>query len=75
VSKQDAAFGFTKVRGYHPQLATLAETGKVQHTRLRGAGCGRGAASLLAASISPLRQAGATEDSLCGRTRGSSHTR
>ena len=27
--KQGAAFGYTKVRGYHPQLATLAETGQV----------------------------------------------
>ena len=28
-SKQGAAFGYTKVRGYHPQLATSAQTGQV----------------------------------------------
>jgi hypothetical protein len=27
--KQGAAFGYTKVRGYHPQLATCAQTGQV----------------------------------------------
>ena len=27
-SKQGAAFGYTNIRGYHPQLATLAETGR-----------------------------------------------
>jgi hypothetical protein len=28
-AKQGAAFGYTKVRGYHPQLATCAQTGQV----------------------------------------------
>ena len=28
-SKQGAGHGYTKVRGYHPQPATLAETGQV----------------------------------------------
>ena len=27
--KQGAAFGYTKVRGYHPQFATCAQTGMV----------------------------------------------
>ncbi len=35
-SKQGAGFGYTKVRGYHPQLATLPETGQVIFSRLRG---------------------------------------
>jgi hypothetical protein len=45
--KQGAAFGYTKVRGYHPQLATCAQTGQVLFHRLRGgsAGAARGAAS------------------------------
>jgi hypothetical protein len=34
--KQGAAFGYTKVRGYHPQLATCAQTGQVVLCRLRG---------------------------------------
>ncbi|MFE9127308.1 transposase [Streptomyces sp. NPDC007148] len=42
--KQGAAFGYTKVRGYHPQLATCPETGQVLFCRLRGgnAGAARG---------------------------------
>ncbi len=35
-AKQGAAFGYTKVRGYHPQLATCAQTGQVLMSRLRG---------------------------------------
>jgi hypothetical protein len=34
--KQGAAFGYTKVRGYHPQFATCAQTGMVLFSRLRG---------------------------------------
>jgi hypothetical protein len=61
-SKQGAAFGYTKVRGYHPQLATCAETGQVLMCRLRGgsAGAARGAASFLTETISRTRNAGAT---------------
>jgi hypothetical protein len=35
-NKQGAAFGYTKIRGYHPQLATCAQTGQVMFSRLRG---------------------------------------
>jgi hypothetical protein len=61
-SKQGAAFGYTKVRGYHPQLATCAETGQVLFCRLRGgaAGAARGAASFLAETFSRVRAAGAS---------------
>ena len=44
--KQGAAFGYTRVRGYHPILATRADTGEVLHIRLGRArrtpraGCG-----------------------------------
>ena len=43
-AKQRAGFGYTKLSGYHPQLATLAETGQVICSRLRGgsAGAARG---------------------------------
>lgn len=60
--KQGAGFGYTKRRGYHPQLATCAETGQVIFSRLRGgaAAAARGAASLLAESVSRLRGAGAS---------------
>src|SRR5437763_553221 len=33
--KQDAAFGYTKLVGYHPILATRADTREVLHIRLR----------------------------------------
>src|SRR3954468_8239290 len=61
-SKQGAAFGYTKVRGYHPQLATCAQTGQVLFSRLRGgsAGAARGAKSFLTETVSRVRHAGAT---------------
>ena len=34
-AKQGAAFGYTRVRGYHPLLATRADTGEVLHIRCR----------------------------------------
>ena len=33
--RQGAAFGYTRQRGYHPILATRADTGEVLHIRLR----------------------------------------
>jgi Transposase DDE domain group 1 len=59
--KQGAEFGYTRVRGYHPQLATLAETGQVIFSRLRGgaAGAARKARSFLTETVSRLRAAGA----------------
>ena len=56
-SKQGAAFGYTKVRGYHPQFATCAETGMVLFSRLRGgsAGAARGAKSFLTETVSRVR--------------------
>src|SRR3954453_4802809 len=61
-SKQGAGFGYTKVRGYHPQLATCAQTGQVLFSRLRGgsAGAPRGATSFLPEPVSRVRHAGAT---------------
>ncbi len=60
--KQGAAFGYTKVRGYHPQFATCASTGMVLFSRLRGgsAGASRGAKSFLTETVSRVRDAGAT---------------
>ena len=61
-AKQGAAFGYTKVRGYHPQFATCAQTGMVLFSRLRGgsAGAARGAKSFLTETVSRVRDAGAT---------------
>ncbi len=48
-AKPGAEFGYTKVRGSHPLLATRAGAGEVLHVRLRGgrANSGRGAARFL----------------------------
>jgi len=61
-SKQGAAFGYTKIRGYHPQFATCAATGMVLFSRLRGgsAGAARGAKSFLTETVSRVRDAGAS---------------
>jgi len=60
--KQGAGFGYTGVRGYHPQFATCATTGMVLFSRLRGgsAGAARGAKSFLTETVSRVRDAGAT---------------
>lgn len=62
VDKQGCRFGYTKTRGYHPLIATVAQTGEVAHTRMRGgnAGSARGAATFLRETIARVRDAGAT---------------
>jgi hypothetical protein len=34
-AKHGAGYGYTKVLGYHPILATRADTGEVLHARMR----------------------------------------
>jgi hypothetical protein len=62
LAKQGGTFGHTKVRGYHPLIASIAGTGDVVHSRLRGgnANSGRGAASFVTETINRIRAAGAT---------------
>jgi len=59
--KQGAAFGYTKVLGYHPILASRAETGEVLHARMRkgSANTARGARRFLDELIARVRRAGA----------------
>jgi hypothetical protein len=59
--KAGAAFGYTKVLGYHPLLATRAETGEVLHARMRkgSANTQRGARRFVEELIARLRRAGA----------------
>lgn len=61
VDKQGGRFGYTGVRGYHPLVATVADSGEVAHVRMRGgnAGSGRGAGSFVRETISRIRHAGA----------------
>lgn len=64
-AKQGVSFGYTKVRGYHPLIATITEPRNapdVLHTRLREgkANTARGAASFVAEALSRARAGGAT---------------
>jgi hypothetical protein len=61
-AKQGAAYGYTRVLGYHPLMATRADTGEVVHARMRkgSAGSGRGAQRFVRELIGRLRRAGAT---------------
>ncbi len=60
--KQGAAYGYTHVLGYHPMLATRADTGEVLHSRQRkgSANTARGAQRFIRETIGRTRRAGAT---------------
>jgi hypothetical protein len=60
-AKQGAAFGYTKVLGYHPILATRAGTGEILHARMRkgSANTARGAGRFIEELIPRVRRAGA----------------
>jgi hypothetical protein len=57
--KQGAAYGYTRVLGYHPLLATRADTGEVLHARLRKGSSQRGAKRFAEELIARVRRAGA----------------
>ena len=60
--KAGAAYGYTKVLGYHPLLATRADTGEVLHARMRkgSANTHRGAKRFVEELVARLRRAGAS---------------
>ncbi|MGH3183054.1 MAG: IS1380 family transposase, partial [Streptosporangiaceae bacterium] len=58
--KAGAAYGYTKVLGYHPLLAVRAETGEVLHGRLRKGSSQRGTKRFCEELIARLRRCGAT---------------
>ena len=60
-AKQGATFGYSKVRGYHPLLATRADSGEMLHCRMRkgSANSGRGAQRFVRETIARVRRAGA----------------
>jgi hypothetical protein len=62
LQKQGAKFGYTKVRGYHPLVATLAGLDQVVGARLRGGNVhtARGAASFVTRVFRRVRAAGAS---------------
>jgi hypothetical protein len=57
--KHGAAYGHTKVLGYHPLLATRADTGEILHARLRKGSSQRGAKRFVEELIARVRRAGA----------------
>ena len=61
-SKQGAGYGYTKVLGYHPVLATRADTGEVLHLRFRkgSANTQRGAQRFVKETVGRVRRAGAS---------------
>jgi hypothetical protein len=60
-AKQGAAFGYTRKRGYHPIVASRAETGEVLHIRLRkgSANTSRGMLRFCDELIARVERAGA----------------
>ena len=59
--KDGAGYGYTKVLGYHPLLATRADTGEILHARMRkgSANTQRGARRFIDELIARVRRAGA----------------
>jgi hypothetical protein len=67
--KQGAAYGYTKKLGYHPILATRADTGEVLHARLRKGSSQRGTKRFVEELIARIRRAGAA-GAMCVRADG-----
>ena len=67
--KQGAAYGYTRRLGYHPLLATRADTGEVLHARQRTgrANTARGAPRFVDETIGRIRRAGAVAGELTFR--------
>lgn len=61
-AKQGAGYGYTHALGYHPLLATRADTGEVLHARMRkgAANTQRGAGRFINELVARVRRAGAT---------------
>jgi Transposase DDE domain group 1 len=64
--KEGVGFGYTKRRGYHPMLASRADTGEVLHVRLRKghAASPRGVLRFAGELIARVHRAGATGEKL-----------
>ena len=61
-AKQGAAYGYTRRLGYHPLLATRAETGEVLHVRQRkgSANSARGSVRFLDETVARVKRGGAS---------------
>ena len=63
-AKQGAAYGYTKTKGYHPLLASRADTGEILHARLRKGSSQKGANRFIEELIARVRRAGAAGEIL-----------
>lgn len=65
-AKQGASYGYSGIRGYHPLLATRADTGEVLHVRNRkgAANTARGVVRFVEELLPRLDRAGATGEKL-----------
>ncbi len=59
-AKAGAAYGYTRAFGYHPLLATRADTGEVLHARLRKGSSQRGHKRFVEELVARVRRAGAS---------------
>jgi hypothetical protein len=59
-AKQGAAYGYTRILGYHPLIATWATTGEVLHARLRNGSSQRGHKRFVQELVARVRRAGAS---------------
>lgn len=62
--KQGAAYGYTNQKGYHPLMASRADTGEILHARLRKGSSHKGANRFIEELIARVRRAGATGEIL-----------
>ncbi len=59
-AKHGAAYGYTRQLGYHPLVATRADTGEVLHARLRKGSSQRGHKRFVEELVARVRRGGAT---------------
>jgi PII-like signaling protein len=59
-AKHGAAYGYTRQLGYHPLIATRADTGEILHARLRKGSSQRGHKRFVEELIARVRRGGAT---------------
>lgn len=63
-NKQGAAYGYTGQKGYHPLIASRADTGEVLHVRLRKGSSQKGNTRFVEELIARVRRADATGEIL-----------
>jgi len=62
--KQGVAYGYTGQKGYHPLVASRADTGEILHVRLRKGSSQKGNNQFIEELIARVRRAGATGEIL-----------